>query len=437
MADATPTTPVPTVSPSSPPHEADVLVPPDATGDGASEAFVSDADVPVHSHAPPRDPAERAQDRLWWAAAVVWNRRWWIAALAILTGVVAVFVTLQIPNRYRAENRLLLPDTGGSLTALLGRSSSAAAALLGGGGGSYTRYLAILTARSTMEEIVERFDLVQVYKTEDEEDPLGEAIRKLADRADFEVSLDFDYLAVQVLDEDPERAARMANAFVEVLNDEHIELSQESAATYRVYLERRLDRAETDLDSLLGAQQALQERYGIVEPEAQGAAFMESLASAQALVASAEVEYEMLRSELGDENPQTRTAAAGLAAARRQRDRLTTGSEAVMPVPISGLPMVGRQYAEVQQSLLIQGEILKALQPLYEQSLLNEQRRADAVQVLDRAVPPVRKAEPRRSLLVVASVLSVVVLAVLLLIGGAALHRWAPLAAARLDAAGA
>lgn len=381
--------------------------------------------------------AERARDRLWWAAAVVWRRRWWLVALAILTGVVAVAVTLQIPNRYRAETRVLLPDTGGSLTALLGRSSSAAAALLGSGSGSYTRYLAILTSRSTMEDIVERFDLIDVYETADEDDPLGKALEELGGRADFEVSLDFDYLAVQVLDEDPRRAAQMANTFVEVLNREHTELSRESAATYRIYLEQRLARAEADLDSLFGAQQALQERYGLIEPEAQSAAFMESLASAQALVSSAEVEFEMLRSELGDENPQTQTAAAGLAAARRQRDRLTGGAEAVMPVPISGLPVVGRRYAEVRQGLLIQAEILEALQPLYEQALLNEQRQADAVQVLDRAVPPVRKAEPRRSILVVASVLSAVMLAVLLLVGGAALRRWAPAAAARLDAAGA
>ena len=383
------------------------------------------------------DPAERVQERLWWAAAVVWHRKWWIVAVTVLVAGLAVWLTLQIPNRYRAETRVLLPDSGASgLGALLGRSSTAAAALLGGGGGGgYTRYLAILTSRSAMEDVAERFDLVRQYETGDQPDPLAAAVGQLSERTSFDVSLEFDYLAVQVLDEDPRQAAQMANAFVEILNRENVALNQESASTYRVYLERRLERSQSDLDSLMGEMQGLQERYGVVEPEAQSAALMESLASAGAMVAEAEVSYQMLRSELGDENEQTQTAAAGLAAARAQRDRLTSGGEAVMPVAIGQLPAVGRRYAQLQQGILLQGEILKEVQPLYEQSLLTERRRADAVQVVDPAVPPSRKAEPRRSLIVLAATLSAALVALALALALAGWRRVQPAVAARLKAA--
>ncbi len=397
-----------------------------AAGDGAGEILVDMT-----------DPAERVQAHLWWAAAVVWRRRWWILLAAVLTGAVAVYATLQIPNRYRAETRVLLPESGGGLASLLGRNASAASALLGGGGGSYTRYLAILTARTTMEDIVTQFDLVSVYETEEAIDPVAKAVGKLGERASFDVSLDFDYLAVKVLDEDPGRAAQMANAFVGVLNREHTVLNRESASTYRVYLGQRLERAESDLDSLFNAQQQLQERYGLVEPEAQSSALMESLSSAQSMVSQAEVEVQMLQSELGSENPQTQTAMAGLAAARAQRDQLTSGASAMMPVPIGQLPAVGRQYAEVQQGLLLQKAVLEALQPLYEQSLLNERREADAVQVLDTAVPPTRKAEPGRTVIVLASAISAFILALVLFLAVAVVRRWAPVVAARLRAAGA
>ena len=391
--------------------------------------------LPPAGRAEPRGPAEQVQERLWWAAAVVWRRKWWILAITVLVAGLAVWLTLQIPNRYRAETRVLLPDSGSSgLTALLGRSSSAAAALIGGGGGGYTRYLAILTSRSAMEDVVERYDLVRQYETQDEPDPVAAAVGTLSERTAFDVSLDFDYLAVQVLDEDPRQAAQMANTFVEILNRENVALNQESASTNRVYLERRLERSESDLDSLMAEMQGLQERYGVIEPEAQSAAFMESLGSASAMVAEAEVAYQMLRSELGDENEQTQTAAAGLAAARAQRDRLTSGADAVMPVAVGQLPAVGRRYAQLQQGILLQGEILKEVQPLYEQALLTERRHADAVQVIDPAVPPRRKAEPKRSLIVIAATLSAFVVALVVALALALWRAHGPAVVGRLRA---
>ena len=240
---------------------------------------------------------------------------------------------------------------------------------------------------------------------------------------------------MSVLDEDPDLAAQMANTFVGVLNRRNTELNQESASTYRVYLEDRLERAEQAVDSLTAEMQAFQERYGVVEIEAQSAALMSSLADANALVATAEVEYEMLRSELGDDNPQTRTAAAGLAAARRRLSGLTSGSDAVMPVPIRSLPAVGRQFAGLQQGLLLQTEIVKQVLPLYEQALLTERRESDAVQVLDRAEPPARKAEPRRSVLVLAATLSGFLIAVALVLALAVARRAGPSVLARLRAA--
>ena len=420
-----------------------------ASGDGASgdggfdpaEHDPAEHDPAEHDPAEhdrqraPADPDTRVQDQLWWAAGAVWRRRWWIVAVTVLVAGLAVWLTVQIPNRYRAEARVMLPDSGVSgLGAILGRSSSAAAALLGGGGGGYTRYLALLTSRTTLEDVVERYELVRRYEAEGEPDPVAAAVGTLASRADFDVSLEYNYLAVRVLDEDPALAAQMANTFIEILNRENTALNQESASTYRVYLERRLRKAETDMDSLMGSMQGIQERYGVFEPQAQGAAVMDALASAGALVAEAEVGYEMLRSEFGDENDQTRTAAAGLAAARAQRDRLTAGGDAVMPVELSRIPEVGRRYAQVQQGILLQGEILKELQPLYEQSLLNERRQSDAVQVIDPAVPPARKAEPRRSVMVVAATASafLVALAVALLLAVWRAH--APAVLARLRA---
>ena len=399
-----------------------------AAGDGAGEAPPRDVDAAL-------DAANaETRDRLWWAAGAVYRRRWTIVAVTVLVAAASVFLTLQIPNQYRAETRVLLPEGGGSLmSSALSSISPAAAALLGGGGGGFTRYLAILTSPSTLAEVVDRFDLVRVYDLGEKEHPRQAAIGELYERSSFEVSLDYDYLSVSVLDESPERSAQIANYFVELLNERNVTLTTSSAASNRQFLEDRLDQANADLDEAQAQMQALQERSGVIEPTAQATALFSSLGEAQGQAALAEAQYQGLLAQYGPENPDVEAARAVVDAARRQVAQLEGGAAAGLPA-LSGLPGVQRQYAEVMQDLVIQKQIIETIQPLYEQAALQEQREADAVQVLDPATPPTRKAEPRRSLLVIAATLSALLVAVAVALLLAALRRNGPSVLARLRA---
>lgn len=401
-----------------------------AAGDGAGEAPPYDVDAALDA------AHDRTRERLWWAGAALYRRRWAVLAVTALVAGLAVFLTLRIPNQYRAETRVLLPEGGGGLMAsALSSISPAAAALLGGGGGEFTRYLAILTSPSTMFEVVDRFDLVRAYDLGEADHPRHAALGELGDRAAFEVSLDYDYLSVSVLDEDPERAAQIANHFVALLNRRNVELTTSSAASNRAFLERRLEQANADLDAAQAEMQALQERSGVVEPTAQAEALFASLGEAQGAAAAAEAQYRGLLAQLSPDSPEVQAARAVVEAARAQVDRLRSGAEAGLP-GLGGLPGVQRQYAEVMQEVIIQKQVIETVQPLYEQAALQEQRDADAVQVLDPATPPVRKAEPRRSLLVVAATLSAFLVAVAVTLLLAALRRSGPAVLARLRAGG-
>ena len=350
---------------------------------------------------------ERVQERLWWAAGTLFHRRWWILGGALLTALVTAGISLTVPNEYRAETRLLLPENSG-FGGLLESVVPGAAAILGQQSGGYSRYLAILTSRTMLEAVVDRFDLVDHYDLSDSSTPRSKAIRQLATNTTFDVSLDYDYLAVQVLDEDPGLAAQMATFFAEELNRRNIRLSASSAAENREFLEVRLGEAEAALDSALVELQQFQEQSGIVEVDVQAQAIMTALAEAQGQVALAEAQYRALRSQFGDENPDVSAAREVFQSAQNQVSRLTGGSEAVMPVPLRQLPALSRRYALIMAELRTQEAILEVVRPLYEQAVLTERQETDAVQVLDPAIPPDRKARPRRTLIVLASGVSAV-----------------------------
>lgn len=401
-------------------------------GDGAGEAYGAGPD-----DAAPPPPAEgwadeRIRERLWWAAGSVYRRRWWIIALVVLTTAAAVAITLSIPNRYSAETRVLLPDSGGQFGGLLESIAPGAAAILGKSSGGYTRYLAILQSRTMLETVVDRFDLDEDPKIVEERNPRAAAVRRLGERTTHEISIDSDYLAVHVLDESPDRAAQIANFYVEELNRRNIELTSGSAAEHRQFLERRLREAEAAMDSALSEMQAFQERNGVVEIESQASALMTSLAEAQGAVAEAEAEYQALQSQFGEDNPAVSAARAALESARSQVRGLSGGREAFMPVPLRRLPAVSREYAVLMAEVKTQEEILRVLRPFYEQAVLSEREDADAVQVLDPAVPPLRKAEPRRSLIVLSAAVAAGLLGALLALFSAWLRQYGRPALRRL-----
>lgn len=373
------------------------------------EALETSASTPPRRSRDPY-PADQEPAVGWLLARDLWAHRRLIAGVTVAVALLAAGLSLLLPNQYRAGARVLMPDTGGGgLAALLGRSPSAAAAsLLGGGQANYTRYLAILTSTTVYDRTIEAFDLKQVYDVKPGGRAQELARAELEDRLDFTIDAEYDFLSISYLDEDPQRAADVANFLVDELNRINGELAVENAALFRRYAQQRYEESLLSLDSLRLEMRQFQEQYGVIELSASAQAFLEALAVQQAAVAELEVRLAALREQYGpgsDREP-LRMAEASLRQARRQVRDLTEGREDILPVPLQRLPEAAAVYARLYQDIQFQVEVLKVVQPLYEQARFEEERLRTAVQVLDPARPPARKAEPRRSILVLAAALS-------------------------------
>ncbi|NNF58365.1 MAG: lipopolysaccharide biosynthesis protein [Rhodothermaceae bacterium] len=354
----------------------------------------------------------RGQEAFWWTLRTLLRHRWLIIGLTFLAGIGSIAISLMLPVWYRAETRVLLPEGGdSSMLSMLNEVAPGAAALIGGSSGEYTRYLSILTSRTLLDRTVERFNLVEVYETTETEDPRGNAIKMLIENFEYNVALDFDYLGVAMLDQDPERAALMANFMVDELNRTNTRLTAANARQNREFIEGRLALAEAQLDSAQTELQVFQEQSGVLDVELQGGAFYAALADARAQVTELEIEYGALRRQYGDENPGVEAARDALTEARASLNTLQSGGDAILPVPMGSLPEVGRRYANLYQEVVTQGRIIEVVRPLLEQARFQEDREAKAVQVLDPAIPPMRKAKPKRAYIVIAATFSVLLLA--------------------------
>lgn len=360
-----------------------------------------------------RDEKDRSSapyiEAFWYVAAILLKWRVFLIAGTMVVAIASIVISLMMPVWFRAETRLLSPESSGTnplSAALSSNLSAAASALLGRSGGDFFRYISILSSRTMLEKVVDEFDLIAVYETEESRDPRGAAVRTLSENVDFPIDNEYEFLSITVYDQDPQRAADIANFLVDELNFRNQELAAQDAANYRQFVENRYLESLATLDSLKNASQQFQEQYGVFDLESQAEVFLEQLATLQAEAVTLEIEYVALLDQYGPDNSLVRTARSAFEAARRKSRDALEGQEEVLPISRNQFPVVFRKFVDLEQELLIQKNILELIAPLYEQARFQEERKYQAVQVVDDAVPPTRKAKPKRSIIVIGATLS-------------------------------
>lgn len=376
---------------------------------------------------------------IWTLIRAVLNRRWFIIGVTGFTGIAAVIISLLLPNWYLAETRLLIPGqtSSGLLSSVIsGRVGSSASSLLGGLISDYQQELAILDSRTVKQSVVEEFDLIEVYDLADSESPMNYSIQELEGNIEFVVDNEYNYLAVQVYDKEPQRAADMANFFVSKLNQVGIDLSTETARSYRQTVENRYQETEDSLSTVLSAIRALREKTGVLDLPAQGAAFMEGLTEWRSQIFLAELEFENLLSFYGPNHSQTRAAQQAVERAKESYERALEGQERLMPVSQDSLPGVAFKFAELQKEFVILTTLLEFARPVLEEAQLAEERAAKSVQVLDPAIVPTVKARPWRAAICVVSTFSGFLLSLLYVLISAWWKRNYALIASKLSSAG-
>jgi uncharacterized protein involved in exopolysaccharide biosynthesis len=81
------------------------------------------------------------------------------------------------------------------------------------------------------------------------------------------------------------------------------------------------------------------------------------------------------------------------------------GTDSEVLLRLHDLPRLALQYAELQREVMAQEKVYEFLTAQLEEARIREARDLETVKVLDEAVPPIKRARPRRSLIVVLSTL--------------------------------
>jgi tyrosine-protein kinase Etk/Wzc len=163
-----------------------------------------------------------------------------IMLVTFAAALVAIGISLLMPNIYTGTAKILPPQSSQSssvnsimLAQLGGLSGSAGAAL--GLKDPNALYMAMLKSRNIMEKIARRFDLQTVY----EEKTMTDALKALEKESTISSGKD-GVIVVEVEDKDPQRAAALANTYIDELNKLMQTFALTEASQRRLFFETQM-----------------------------------------------------------------------------------------------------------------------------------------------------------------------------------------------------
>lgn len=314
---------------------------------------------------------------------------WILGSLAV--GLAALGLAFWMTPVFTARTSFLPPQQQQSSLASalnsLGGLAGLAGAAATGLKSPADQFVALMQSVTAQDRLIDRFDLLKVYEVKFR----FEARRVLDGSTRLAVGKKDGLISVEVDDIDPQRAADVANAYVEELRRMLSVLAVSEAQLRRVFFEKELKEAR---DQLANAQRALQSSgFNVGDLRAEPKAAADTYASLKAELTAAEVRLQVLRGSMADSSAEVKQQLVRLGALRAQVARLEQATDS----------NAGPDYVSKYREFKYRETLFDLFARQYEIARVDEAREGALIQVVDPATPPEHKSKPKRALIAIAS----------------------------------
>ncbi len=338
---------------------------------------------------------------------VITKHRKFVFQFVVISVLLAAIMLFLVMSRWYKATTVIMPpkqkNSLGLLSSVLRSSGASSLRSLGLGGpvsDELLQYQTILKSRRCMDAVIDRFDLMNVYKASTKYD----AVKELEENMTISLGKEEVSLEIIMYDTDRLRVAEMANYFVATLDKIYLEISVAEAKSNREFLEHRYLQNLRDLKDAEDSLKIFQKKTGVYSIPEQLKAGIEAAAEVQSQITLREVQIGILSKTTTLDNEVRERLTMEINALRQRMSSFQTGDDIkkgqfqIFP-PFDSAPELGVQYFRFYRQVELQGKILELILPLYEQAKIEEQRDTPSMLILDNAVPPEKASKPRRLLI--------------------------------------
>jgi capsule polysaccharide export protein KpsE/RkpR len=324
--------------------------------------------------------------------------------LLIIVG--ATVYSYLIPEQFKATSIVMVSQDNnnmGGLASLIATSGvgSFGAEMFGVTSSSQQIIFGILKSRTSLTDVIERFDLIEYYGIDDGN--IDKALQSFSKDIVFEPT-DNGMIEVSVINEDPYLSSTIANYFVQIADSINIELNIEQAKNNRIFIEQRYLINISDLRKAEDSMYNFQKKHEIFAVPEQLEASVKTAAQIEASLVQQELTAELLKQQFGSEFPLYLETVKQLEFLKERVKELKISSELSYPsnvlFPFSKAPEISLNYLRLFREIEIQSKIMEFVLPMYEQAKVDEQKSTPSLIILDKAVPPQLKHSPKKAFVI-------------------------------------
>jgi uncharacterized protein involved in exopolysaccharide biosynthesis len=345
-------------------------------------------------------------------AAALRQRRQFLAIVLGIGILLAIGYALMLKNEYKSSAQLMPLDqqalsSPSALNSLTGSGlvvPSVTGSLIGGRTPGQT-VIGILGSRTAQNDIINRFDLMRVYRTKFYSDARKKLARQTTATEDKKTGM----VTIEVIDRDPVRARDMAGAYIQEIDKLLSAVSTSSARRERIFLDERIKEIKNDLDATSRQLSQFSSHNATLNPQVQGQALLEAAAKLQGELIASRSELSGLKSQYTDDNIRVRAAQARvdqlsgalgkMSGVGENADYADLKADQLYP-SLRKLPLLEVTYIDLYHRLTMQEAIYETLTKQDELARVQEAKEIPAIKVLDEPDLPERKSSPHRAVIV-------------------------------------
>ncbi len=264
-------------------------------------------------------------------------------------------------------------------------------------------YKTIISSRTTIDTVINRFDLWKVYKLNKNKPKDVKRIREAVSQSISAEETDDGAFTITVRTNNPYLSSDITNFLVKYINNKIILLKVTKAKNNKIFLKKRLDDIKHKLALSEDSLKNFQEKTGFLIPEEQIKNLVTAYGTLEQKLFLLQIQQGVLEKIYSKDSPRLKSINEEVKLFQSKFNNLKArGQTNSVFIPYSSIPEKSLEYYRYYRNIEINQAMLKFIWPLYEQAKYDEQKKLPILQVIDKAIPEEVKVYPPRLLLTLA-----------------------------------
>jgi len=255
-----------------------------------------------------------------------------------------------------------------------------------------TLYEEILLSRRCLENVINKFDLINEFDYRFMQDAVKDFRTNMIDITKNTKS---GTIEIGIYDVNPLRAKEIADYMIELLNTINTEMNVLNAKNNREFVQKRYNEISLDLKNAEDSLKDFQNKYGLA-PDVVAKSVVQSEVQMEFEIKSEEIKLDLLKKILSTDQAEIKNQEAKILSLKKQLNDIRNTTPEISNLSLKGTPDVVMNYLRLVRNVEILNKMLLYIMPVYEQAKIEEKKEMPSVIVLDYPSLPEYKTKPKR-----------------------------------------